>query len=65
MATWRKHEEWDENIDEVQKEILTKEMDVRRIKNNTGLDILRWGKSAKGTFTVKEAYYLATWQEGE
>jgi len=57
--------EWDENIDEDHKEILTKEMDLRRIKNSMGPDILRWGKSTKGTFTVKEAYYLATRQEGE
>eukprot|EP00253_Pinus_taeda_P002895 PITA_02895 len=60
-----KPEEWDENIDEVQKEILTKELEARRIKNNTRPDILRWGKSTKGFFTVKEAYYLATRQEGE
>ena len=40
-------------------------MDTRRIKKSTGLDILRWQKATKGTFTVKEAYYLATRREEE
>jgi len=40
-------------------------MESRRIKIRTGPDILKWGKSTKGTFLVKEAYYLATRQERE
>ena len=62
---WRKPEEWDETIDEAQREILIKELDTRRIKNSTRPDILKWGKATKGTFTVMEAYYLATRREEE
>ena len=62
---WRKPEEWDETIDEDQKEILIKELETRKIKKSTGPDILRWGKATKGTFTVKEAYNLATRREEE
>jgi len=36
---------------------------VKENKVKTGEDILKWGKSTKGTFTVKEAYYLMGQQE--
>jgi len=39
------------------------EVESRKVKARTGRDILRWGKSTKGSFTVKEAYYLADQQE--
>jgi len=39
-----------------------KEVNSRKIKARTGKDILRWGNSTKGTFTIKEAYYLADTQ---
>lgn len=58
--TWRKPEECDENIDQEQKGIFIKELESRKIKIRSGPDILRWGKSTRGTFTVKEAYYLTT-----
>lgn len=63
--TWRKPEEWDENIDQEKKGIFIKELESRKIKIRPGPDILRWGKSTRGTFTVKEAYYLSTQQERE
>ena len=62
---WRKPEEWDENIDQEQQGKYIKELESRKIKARLGLDILRWGKSTRGAFTVKEAYYLATHQERE
>lgn len=62
---WRKPEEWDENIDQEQQGIYIKELESRKIKARPGLDILRWGKSTKRAFTVKEAYYLTTHQERE
>eukprot|EP00253_Pinus_taeda_P006333 PITA_06333 len=40
-----------------------KEVESRKVKARTGKDIIRWGKSMKGSFTVKEAYYLADQQE--
>lgn len=40
-------------------------MESRKIKTRAGQDILRWGKSTRGTFTVKEAYYLTTRQVRE
>eukprot|EP00253_Pinus_taeda_P003926 PITA_03926 len=63
--TWRKPEEWYENINQDLEKIYTKEVELRKIKIRLGMDILRWGRSMKGTFTVKEAYYLATKQERE
>jgi len=63
--TWRKPEEWDETIDEEQKENLIKELEKRKIKKSTRPDILRWGKPTKVTFTFKEAYNLAMQREEE
>eukprot|EP00253_Pinus_taeda_P010995 PITA_10995 len=63
--TWRKPEEWFENIPQEMEKNYTKEVELRRIKTRPGKDILRWGRSMKGTFTVKEAYYLTTSQERE
>eukprot|EP00253_Pinus_taeda_P021074 PITA_21074 len=45
--------------------IYIKELESRKIKAKLGLDILRWGKSTRGTFTVKEAYYLTTHHKSE
>ena len=39
-----------------------KEVESRKIKACEGRDILRWGNSMKGSFTVKEAYYLSETQ---
>eukprot|EP00253_Pinus_taeda_P018598 PITA_18598 len=63
--TWRKPEEWCENINSELEKNYLKEVDLRKIKIKTGEDILRWGRSMKGTFTVKEAYYLKTKQDRE
>eukprot|EP00253_Pinus_taeda_P026566 PITA_26566 len=57
---WKKPGEWTENINLETEEIFLKEMDLRRIRNRSGEDILRWGKTMRGTFTVKEAYFLIT-----
>ena len=62
---WKGQEEWDNNINEDLKVKLAKEMDSRRIKTRTELNILRWGRSSRGTFTVKEAYLLKSKQEQE
>eukprot|EP00253_Pinus_taeda_P031603 PITA_31603 len=60
---WRKLEEWMENINQDQQKEYEKEAKSRKIKVRNGEDILRWGKSMKGSFTVKEAYYLIGVQE--
>lgn len=54
-----------ENINQDIEKLYTKEVELRKIKIRPGRDILRWGKSMKGTYTVKEVYYLATKQERE
>jgi len=61
---WKMPEEWDENIDQEQQQTYLKEVESRKIKVRTREDIVRWGKSTKGTFTIKEAYYLMRQQEG-
>eukprot|EP00253_Pinus_taeda_P017577 PITA_17577 len=63
--SWRKPKEWCENINSELEKNYLKEVDLRKIKIRTGEDILRWGRSMKGTFTVKEAYYLTTKQKRE
>ena len=65
LRIWRNPEEWESNIDPEQRMVFAKEMESRRIKIRTSLDIIWWGSSAKGTFTVKEAYYLTTHQVQE
>lgn len=60
---WKKLEEWDEYINQEQQRTYLKEVESRKIKVRTGEDILGWGKSTRGTFTVKEAYYLMGQQE--
>eukprot|EP00253_Pinus_taeda_P019943 PITA_19943 len=47
------------------KGIFIKELESRKIKARLELDILRWRKSTRGAFTVKESYYLTTHQERE
>eukprot|EP00253_Pinus_taeda_P030867 PITA_30867 len=59
---WRKPGEWTENINLETEEIFLKEMELRKIRNRNGEDILRWGRTMKGIFTVKEAYFLLTRQ---
>ena len=51
------------DIDQEQQRTYLKEVESRKIKVRTGKDILRWGNSTKGTFTIKEAYYLMGQQE--
>eukprot|EP00253_Pinus_taeda_P022943 PITA_22943 len=60
---WSKPEEWVENINQEQQKEYLKEVESRKIKVRNGEDILRWGKTMKGTFSVKEAYYLTGSQE--
>lgn len=60
---WKPLEQWERNPTEEQKTTFTKEMNSRKIMNREGNDILRWGKETKGTFTIKEAYKLKTYQE--
>eukprot|EP00253_Pinus_taeda_P007421 PITA_07421 len=63
--TWRKPGEWCENINSELEKNYLKEVDLRKIKSRSGEDILRWGRSMKGMYTVKEAYYLTTKQNRE
>eukprot|EP00253_Pinus_taeda_P015937 PITA_15937 len=60
---WTTPEEWGIEIDQEQQGAFMKEVESRKVKARTGRDIIRWGKSTKGSFTVKEAYYLADQQE--
>eukprot|EP00253_Pinus_taeda_P027544 PITA_27544 len=62
---WRSPEEWHENMDREQCRTYIKELASRKIKVRQGPDILRWGKSTRGTYSVKEAYYLTTDHERE
>eukprot|EP00253_Pinus_taeda_P025221 PITA_25221 len=59
---WKKPGEWTDNINREIEEGYLREMDLRKIRNRTGEDILRWGKTMRGSFTVKEAYFLTTRQ---
>eukprot|EP00253_Pinus_taeda_P007926 PITA_07926 len=59
---WKKPGEWTENISREIEEGYLREMELRKIRNRTGEDILRWGKTMRGSFTVKEAYFLSTRQ---
>eukprot|EP00253_Pinus_taeda_P011292 PITA_11292 len=54
--------EWDCDLNQEQQKAYMKEGESRKIKARTGRDILRWGYSMKGSFTVKEAYYLSDTQ---
>eukprot|EP00253_Pinus_taeda_P035962 PITA_35962 len=59
---WKSLEDWDIETNQEQQEVFWKEMESRKVKVRTGKDIIRWGKSTKGTFTVREAYYLTDQQ---
>jgi len=60
---WTPLEDWGIETDQEQQEAFMKEVESRKVKARTGKDIIRWGKSTKGTFTVKEAYYLTDQQD--
>jgi len=53
---WIKPNEWNIMIEQDQQAAIIKELNSRKIKARIGDDILRWGNSTKGSFTVKEAY---------
>jgi len=55
---WNRPEEWDAETDQEQQKVYMEEVGFRKIRVRTGKYILRWGNSMKGTFLVKEAYYL-------
>eukprot|EP00253_Pinus_taeda_P030826 PITA_30826 len=59
---WKRPGEWTENISREIEEGYLREMELRKIRSRTGEDILRWGKTMRGSFTVKEAYFLSTRQ---
>jgi len=59
---WKNPKGWSQNI-EGQREFDMKEMIMRKISIRLGHNILRWGHSTKGTFSVKEAYDLKIVQE--
>lgn len=60
---WKKPEEWDADINQEQQRVYLEKVEMRKIKVRTGKYILRWGNTTKGTFSVKEAYYLMEQQE--
>eukprot|EP00253_Pinus_taeda_P005455 PITA_05455 len=55
---WKKPGEWTEDITRDIEEGYMREMDLKKIRHRIGEDILRWGTTTKGSFTVKEAYFL-------
>jgi len=55
---WKRLEEWDAEKDQEQQKLYMEEVGSRKIKVRTGKHILRSGNSMKGTFSVKETYYL-------
>jgi len=55
---WKPLEDSDIETNQEKHEVFWKEIESRKVKVRTGKDIIRWGKSTKGTFTVREAYYL-------
>ena len=55
---WKKPGEWTTDITRDTEEGYMREMDLRKIRYRIGEDILRWGTTTKGSFTVKEAYFL-------
>ena len=59
---WIRPEEWDAETDREQQKAFMEEVESRKIRARTGKDILIWGNSMKGTFLVKEAYYLVEQQ---
>eukprot|EP00253_Pinus_taeda_P035256 PITA_35256 len=61
---WIDPMEWDRELNQDHQEAYRKEVESRNIKARNGRDILRWGNSMKGSFTTKEAYYLAISQTG-
>lgn len=63
LRTWKKPKEWDSHIDLEQRDIFVRETKSRRITIRTSLDILWWGRSTKGTSTIREAYYLTIQQQ--
>eukprot|EP00253_Pinus_taeda_P019798 PITA_19798 len=60
---WTTLEDWGIETDQEQQDTFMKEVESRKVKARTGKDIIRWGKSTNGSFTVKETYYLADQQE--
>eukprot|EP00253_Pinus_taeda_P030337 PITA_30337 len=59
---WKRPGEWTENISREIEEGYLREMELRKIRSRTGEDVLRLGKTMRGSFTVKEAYFLSTRQ---
>eukprot|EP00253_Pinus_taeda_P023228 PITA_23228 len=62
--TWVDLTEWDGEFSSDHKAVFRKEVESRKIKARNGRDILRWGNSMKGSFTIKEAYFLTSVQSG-
>eukprot|EP00253_Pinus_taeda_P033746 PITA_33746 len=60
---WTPMEEWGIETDQEQHEAFMKEVESSKVKARTRKHIIRWGKSTKGSFTVKEAYYLVDQEE--
>eukprot|EP00253_Pinus_taeda_P023411 PITA_23411 len=60
---WTPLEDWGIETNQEQQEAFRKEVESRKVKERTGKDIIRWGKSTKGNFTIKEAYYLTDQQD--
>ena len=61
MTHWRKWKEkaaWPGAPDTLQWYNYDREMQTRKIKIQTGTDILRWGYRTKGMFTINEAYHI-------
>lgn len=56
---WKGKHDWPNPPNYEQWEIMEEELQSRNIAKIEGLDILRWGYTTKGMFTIKESYKLA------
>eukprot|EP00253_Pinus_taeda_P028396 PITA_28396 len=55
---WKQSDKLIRNVDNHTKEILERELQKRQIRYSEGKDILRWGYTPRGSFTMKEAYQI-------
>jgi len=64
-AGWRKWKDksgWQEAPPTQQWDNFTKELKTRKLREAAGPDILRWGYTTKGQYTIKEGYYIQSQQ---
>jgi hypothetical protein len=60
--TWKDKNGWEAAPPTQQWDNFTKELKTRKLRRVAGSDILRWGYTTKGQFTIKEGYYIHSQQ---